>query len=87
MELFFKRDEIKHDLRSNMTGASVTGCEQMTPASSEWPQLCSVHPPWEHSISVLSNPKHSRLSRRMGPSPTENSAAANTARTADGKPS
>ena len=43
--------------------------EQVTPASSEWSQLCTSQDMWEHCWSEASEPLHFRLSRRMVPLP------------------
>ena len=43
--------------------------EQMTPASSWWPQLCSDQPEWAHWPRWRSAPAHCRLSRKMSPEP------------------
>lgn len=43
--------------------------EQMTLASSWWPQLCSDQPEWAHWPRKRSTPAHWRLSRKMSPEP------------------
>lgn len=46
----------------------------LTPASSEWPQLCTPTPLLVQSQSLGSNPVHATLSKRMGPVPWPNPA-------------
>lgn len=43
--------------------------EQMTPASSEWSQLCTSQVIWEQSFREASAPLHFRLSIRIVPVP------------------
>lgn len=43
--------------------------EQMTPASSWCPQLCSDQPKWAHWPRACSIPVHWRLSKKMSPDP------------------
>ena len=48
--------------------------EQMTPASSWWPQLWENQPPCRHCHSLASVPTHFTSSRAMGPRPRPNLA-------------
>lgn len=43
--------------------------EQVTPASSEWSQLCTFQDIWEHCCREASVPLHLRLSSRIVPVP------------------
>jgi hypothetical protein len=44
--------------------------EQMTPASSWWPQLWTDRPRWQHWPSEVSLPRHCTSSRKMLPMPS-----------------
>lgn len=49
--------------------------EQVTPASSEWSQLCTFQDIWEHSCREASVPLHLRLSSRIVPEPGPKNAS------------
>lgn len=53
--------------------------EQVTPASSEWSQLCTFQDIWEHSCREASAPLHFRLSSRIVPVPGPKKASTRAA--------
>jgi len=68
-ELLFSSIESSKKKKKLVLQWSSHACLQLTPASSQWRQLCVPTGGWEQLMSINSVPVHRTLSRNIGPVP------------------